>query len=489
LVRTKGDLAKSAFIIERMTEGTIASVVERLDFGRLDAENDENLQDYFLDTGTVDLAKRGKKLVIGRKGAGKTALFKILARELQAAVVELDLDHYVWEFHRGFAEAGLEAERAYTASWKLLIYLSAYGAIRDDLDRDDRTTGDAALETLGLASDRGRIRAMVGWLKRVRRVDLPEIAGLASGGGFELGDIEGTPLSAETARAIHDLEALLARVRPDHPFTVLIDRLDDAWNGSDDSLHLIAGAVRATRDIGMTLKSGMALPPVITFLRADLWERISFNDRNKMSQDIILLDWTPEQLTDVIALRVASSLGVPREDAWSAAFTTDEMRQRARASTYITKRTLGRPRDIVAFAIFAHEEAQKHGHEIIEATDIYEAERRFSRHVFDELKDEMERHVADFQEVTNALKSLRQRTFQMDDWMGACKANGITVREGRVALEALLEASIVGIHATGGSGGGSGTVYRYEDRHLQARDESNMQVHLALVKELGLRDT
>ncbi len=471
-----------------MTEHAAESVVDRLDFGRLDAENDDNLPDYFLDTGTVDLVKRGKKLIIGRKGSGKTALFKILARDLDAAVVELDLDHYVWEFHRGFAETGLEAERAYTASWKLLVCLSAYGAIRESLDRVDRSAGDAALEALGLGPERGRIRAMIGWLKRVRRVDLPEIAGIAAGGGFELQDIEGTTLSADTARAIHELESLLARVRPERSFTVMIDRLDDAWNGTEDSLHLIAGAVRATRDLGMTLKSGMQLPPVITFLRADLWERISFNDRNKMSQDIILLDWTPEQLADVIALRAASSLGVPRDDAWSVAFTTDEMRQRARASTYITKRTLGRPRDIVAFAIFADEAAQTHDHAIIEATDIYEAERRFSRHVFDELKDEMERHVVDFQAITNALKSLRQRTFQVDMWIAACKANGIGVRDARDALDALIEASIVGMHTTGGSGGGSGTVYRYEDRHLQARDESNMQVHLALVKELGLKD-
>ena len=78
--------------------------------------------------------------------------------------------------------------------------------------------------------------------------------------------------------------------------------------------------------------NGRAPAPVLTFLRTDLWDRISFNDRNKMGQDIIYLDWTPETLTEVIALRVVSSLGVPKQDAWTTAFTTDEMRQRARVA-------------------------------------------------------------------------------------------------------------------------------------------------------------
>jgi len=100
----------------------------------------------------------------------------------------------------------------------------------------------------------------------------------------------------------------------------------------------------------------------------------------------------------------------------------------------------------------------------------------------------MDRHVADFGAVTNVLKALRQRTFQYEDWISACKKNGLGAREAKVALDALFESSIVGIHSTGGSGGGSGTDYRYEDRHLQPREDSTMQVHLALVKELGLTD-
>jgi hypothetical protein len=86
------------------------------------------------------------------------------------------------------------------------------------------------------------------------------------------------------------------------------------------------------------------------------------------------------------------------------------------------------------------------------------------------------------------LKALRTRTFSLDAWLAACKANGINVRDARTVLDALFETSIVGTHSTGGAQGGSGTIYRYKDRHLRPADGATLQIHLALVKELGLKD-
>lgn len=66
---------------------------------------------------------------------------------------------------------------------------------------------------------------------------------------------------------------------------------------------------------------------------------------------------------------------------------------------------MGRPRDIVAFAIFAKEAAVANGHARIEAADIYEGEKEYSKHILGELRDEVERHVADYTAVTNSIKT------------------------------------------------------------------------------------
>ena len=53
-------------------------------FGKDRSQEDENLQHYFVKTRQYDEIKRGdKELVLGRKGAGKSALFSMLAKEAQ----------------------------------------------------------------------------------------------------------------------------------------------------------------------------------------------------------------------------------------------------------------------------------------------------------------------------------------------------------------------------------------------------------------------
>lgn len=465
-----------------------APILQDLDFGRLDAESDPKLLDYFLVTGTVREVVDGAKLVVGRKGAGKTALFTHLAARLPSKVVELDLNDYVFELHRGFVQSGLTPDRAYTASWRLLIYTAMFAELRSAMPKALRKRGDDALRNLGVGKDRTIIQGMLDWLKRVRKVDLPSIEGIASVGGLEIEGEKTTPLSAETANDIKTLEEVLQVETARNKVTVLLDRLDDAWDGSKDSLNLIAGAVRATRDIAIAL--GQPRPaPVITFLRTDLWEKISFNDRNKMSQDIIYLDWNPDGLANVVDRRIHGSIGTEIGAGWDQVFTTGEMRQRASAKTYILKRAMGRPRDVVAFATFARAEALASSHRKIEAVDIYEAEKRYSKHILDELKDEIERHVSDFAIVINTLKSLKNRTFTTASWTKAALSNGLTELQASQALEQLFEASAVGIHGVGGASGGSGTIYRYQDRHLRSRDDAGLQVHLSLVRELGLKDS
>lgn len=152
------------------------------------------------------------------------------------------------------------------------------------------------------------------------------------------------------------------------PITVLVDRLDDAWDGSEDSLQLIAGAARAARRLADDLKQDGAAPAIV-FLRTDLWERVPLNDKNKLVQDTVTLDWSD-------AKRISKTANLPKGEGWNSVFTTEKMRQGTSAQRYILKRTMGRPRDVVAFAIYTFETARKNDHMRISKEDIYQAEVR-----------------------------------------------------------------------------------------------------------------
>lgn len=462
-------------------------MLARVDFGRYDADHDDNILDYFLEVGTAGDATKGKYLVIGRKGSGKTALFRHLAATLPARVVQLDLENYVFQAHKGLKEIGVAEAFAYTASWRFAIAISMFLKVRPDLPYFKRKRGMKILKKIGLGPNGGPLAAIVDWLSRVKQIALPSVTGLFSLGSVSLGDQKVKTFDNTTAQFLEEIEQILVDAAKVKPITALVDRLDDAWDGSEESLRLITGAVRAARHFANKIKQPGAAP-VIVFLRTDLWEKIQFNDKNKTSQDLIYLDWSDSDLARVIDFRIHKTAGVSEGAGWVTLFTNDKMRQSFPPQKYILKRALGRPRDVVAFASLAREVALKEGHSIVERADIYDAEVLYSKHILDELKDEIGGHVDDVGSVINTLKLLDRRTFTLKSWSEAATKSGMSQDEAESALEHLFEASAVGVLRAGGKTGGSSTVYRYQDRFLKATETGNLQVHLGLTKELSLTD-
>ena len=108
-------------------------ITDWIDFGQVSAERDENLSHYFFDNGVIQsvIGNRNQFLVLGRKGAGKTAVFKHLSENRSKFVgvndlyVDLSLQNYSWDIHTLLATAGKSPALAYIHSWKYIIYLLA----------------------------------------------------------------------------------------------------------------------------------------------------------------------------------------------------------------------------------------------------------------------------------------------------------------------------------------------------------------------------
>lgn len=456
--------------------------MDRVNFGRVDAEKDDKLLDYFISVGTAGKALEGKYLVLGRKGAGKSALFRYVASNAKGTVVELDLKDYVFRAHRALRDDGVVAAFAYTESWRFAFVIAMFSQSYSSMPFLLRWRGKRLLRKLGAGPDKAPLRAILGWLSRVREIKLPSIGGVVDFGGYSVDSKNMKPFEATTRQLIDQLQEVLAKAVKLRPITVLVDRLDDAWDGSDDSLKLIGGAARAARQLADDLKQEGAAPAIV-FLRTDLWERIGFNDKNKFIQDTVTLDWNNEDLAQVIEERIQKTAGVPEGLGWETIFTTEKMRQGTSAQNYLIKRVMGRPRDIVAFAIFALEVAVAKGHDRIEKTDIYDAEVRYSEHILDELRDEISEHVEDMESVVNALKALERRKAPLEAWSAAALSNGIKPTHIEKVRDLLFEASAIGVLRANQK-----TAYRYNDRSLKIEETGNLSVHPALLKELGIID-
>ncbi|MGV2950616.1 P-loop ATPase, Sll1717 family [Glutamicibacter sp. AGC46] len=456
--------------------------LDRVNFGRIDAEKDQNLLDYFVSVGAAGKALTGKYLVLGRKGSGKSALFRYVASNAKGTVVELDLKDYVFTAHKALRDDAVVDAFKYAESWRFAFIIAMFSEGYSSMPLRLRWRGRRLIRKLGAGPDKAPLRAIFGWLARVREIKLPSIGGVVDFGGYSVDPKTAKPFEATTRQLIDQLQEVLVKAVKIRPITVLVDRLDDAWDGSEDSLKLIGGAARAARQLADDLQQD-GTAPAIVFLRTDLWERIGFNDKNKFTQDTVTLDWNNNDLAQVIEERIRKTAGTPEGLGWETIFTPEKMRQGTSAQNYLLKRVMGRPRDIVAFAIFALEVASANGHSRIEKEDIYTAEARYSEHILDELRDEISEHVEDMEAVVNSLKALERRKTSLDAWDEAAIRHGINRSSLTKVRDLLFEASAVGVLRANQK-----TAYRFNDRSLKIEETGNLSVHPALLKELGILD-
>src|SRR5437016_1238863 len=266
-----------------------------VDFGRLDAEAETNLKTYFVDTGVLQKFRDGAKhYVLGRKGSGKTALFKSATPEvLRRDVIPIEFNDYPWETHKLIREGGLPSESAYVASWRFTFLAEICrhwmrAATTDELRRE----ASRFLKQIYRDTEPGILEGLIDRAKRIRVLAGPEMTGVGSTGKVELEPAKhGSLLATAVSQWCRVLTDFVKRNFDSSPFTLKLDRLDDGWDASDESKQMLAGVLKAARDMNMALARSGQPAPVLTFLRSDIFNELQFNDKNKVSADVEALVW------------------------------------------------------------------------------------------------------------------------------------------------------------------------------------------------------
>jgi hypothetical protein len=466
-------------------------------FGELDAESERNLAGFFVDTGVLrKLADGEKYLVLGRKGSGKTALFKLAQSQQlkQTAVLDVEFDKYPWQFHRQLKQSGMLAESAYEASWRFLFLLTIAKEWKEFASAPLKQKATQLVERIVPNPDKGVFASLLARMKNPTKVSLPGVTvgnvAAVTMGSIDLGKDDSSAAIGMMESHLDALTELVATNYFNHPIVVKVDRLDDGWDGSEDSKNLLVGELKAARSINQQLGREKHPAPIVTFLRTDIFEALRFNDKNKLGTATERLEWTDQRLMDVLNKRVAVAIDCDERDAWKQVFSTDEMLQRAKPNSYLTKRTMGRPRDIVAFAIHCRDVAMEAGHSRVETSNIYDAESRYSQHLLDELTDELHKQLPEIESYIECLREVGRTTFELNEWMEAAKVRGLsaTEAEAKVQLNTLFEASVLGVPKIGGKERGSRYVYAYSERNVKPDFSRAMRVHPGLKKSLDLKE-
>lgn len=184
---------------------------------------------------------------------------------------------------------------------------------------------------------------------------------------------------------------------------VLIDRIDELWDGSDQAVVLLMSLMHAC----VILHSQISQIRPILFLRENIFERVRQMDNEfaRLETAVVPLDWTREQLIELVERRLNlpfySKLSLDGE-TWDYFFESISSDSKELIFSYCQDR----PRDVLTYCSFAIESAQSRNHEIIKFEDIQEARRRFSDSRLKDLCDEYAENYPQIQHVLNRFYGL-----------------------------------------------------------------------------------
>ena len=421
----------------------MTNILDWINVGDVSAERDQNLANYFYDAGVSrNIINNSKQyLLLGRKGAGKTAVFLHLAGKPASIftkndlVIPLSLQSYNWQAHQLLVDSQKEGGFQHRDSWRFVICIEAIKAVVEHLEQ----LGSPIPKSIKKASE---------ILEKLFSNPIPswtELLGekLFSLGGLELPnvDISSDGFSANTGsisfdqiKDRSDLRSLMNKnistlttwfeeCLKDAPNEVrvflIFDRLDEAWVSSfyEQSKSIISGLLHAA-EYELEKFKGKIRP--IIFLREDIFWTFDINDRNKLREDCSdSLKWNPDSIEKLVLERVNYYAGLQKQpsiESLQDLFHEKEMRSRTPPVKHLFNRTMCRPRDMVAFLKRTIQAAKddaltNEDHTKLLTRAIYNSEPGYSDYLYDELSDEWRTQNTKFSDYLAAIENIRYAIF------------------------------------------------------------------------------
>ena len=493
------------------------SLTEAKNFGAIDADSDQLLTQTFEDhQAFLALREMEKFLIIGKKGSGKTAIFKQIITNTDPEIFTFGhtFSDYPWQHHERQARAGIPDFDKFTHSWKYLIMLTASKMLLnydEALPFDDESMeASRKLESFVVDTYGSRDPDVTQIFTPSKSLKLkPNIqfdVGLLKGGvSPESVPMEYLPLVVQDVNR-NLLDYVLTCLHPNHQYYICFDQLDFGFNPEDASyINRLIGLLLACRDINLAARNAGKRLCVAVFLRDDIYETLRFDDKNKLTENFVsLIEWdtprTNKSLKDLMEKRFRAVLSEhPREYVkWIHVFNeAQEMPGRQDKYRYILDRTYLRPRDMIKFinAILAnYKERTLRGTNTetkFSNLDVQLARQEYSHYLHAELEDEIYKHLPEYKMYLDLLRTIGAWHFETKAFENVVNerpdlSNGETPA---TILEKLYNHSIIGFFRAGGKGhGGSEYVFRYKETLTKFDSTAvRFRVHLGLVEVLGLK--
>ena len=435
--------------------------LEKVDLGDLAAENEIiALQSYFVPTGQYNEVKRGHaRLVVGRKGAGKTAIFYGVreAHSKDRFQLVLDLKPEGHQFVKlretilNELSPGMQ-QHVLTAFWNYLLLMEiAHKIIRAEQQvayrnsklfefyqevkkayevhmTADAEQGDFSERLLALVDD------IVGRRQSVTAVN-------------QAGEVTQLIYRSDIRRLNDAISQYLSASGKDGVW-LLFDNLDKGWPIFDvkpEDVRIITSLLEATRKLQRQFENRSLNLRAVVFLRNDIYQHMILDPGDRGKENPAILDWNdPEALREMLRRRIALSTELNESfgELWRLFFASHVRGEESFA--FILGRTLMRPRELLRFVRDCVNVAVNRRHEQVAEDDILYAERSYSDDALVDLSLELKDVRPDFANAPYAFIGAQTHMSVSEVGEGLMKA-GIPVEQLEKVRELLLWFGFLGI--------------------------------------------
>ncbi|WCP68131.1 transposase [Vibrio tubiashii] len=169
-------------------------------------------------------------------------------------------------------------------------------------------------------------------------------------------------------------------------FIILIDRLDESWDGSNSAIICLMALMHAA--VRLTASTDCIKPYI--FIRENIYDRIRKldNEFSRLETSVVFLDWTTPKLVELIERRLIKPFNTKPKlggEVWECFFENDEVHD---SMSTVMNLCQHRPRDVVMLTSYAIDSAINHGNSKITKSDLYDASKRYSTSRLKDLGDE-----------------------------------------------------------------------------------------------------
>ncbi|MEN6309064.1 MAG: hypothetical protein ABFD91_15055 [Anaerohalosphaeraceae bacterium] len=227
---------------------------------------------------------------------------------------------------------------------------------------------------------------------------------------------------------------IISNISKHHPIRILIDNLDRDWNnaGINSISYLINALLDVMDKINVRNLLGDAI--VITFLREDIYKISSKYDPDYDKRQACTLQWDKDTLKTLVCERIGLVQRTSVHNInklWENVFGS-KVGEIDDTFEYIVERTMLRPRDIITFCAQILNEMTRRKMACVTEEIIKKAEREYSEYLLKNLRQEFSVGYPDVEDVCIALFVGKPHNFieqhlkkRISDEPSVCKGLGI----------------------------------------------------------------